>query len=183
MRICRLSLLALLLIVPMTLQNPTALAQTAPAASTTNSTDTILHPADLDALIPPSVFFRGQTATVQKRNSGGVHFAGGPFMFAVKVDTGGYSTSIQEKYQTYFITETALNIGGHTLPPGAYGVGFIANDKFLVMDLGGNDLFTAASQHDEGMSRPTPLQVQADPTHGYRLYSGRDFIVFNRSAK
>jgi hypothetical protein len=104
-------------------------------------------------------------------------------MFAVKVDTGGYSTSIQEKYQTYFITEAALNIGGHTLPPGAYGVGFIANDKFLVMDLGGNDLFTAASQHDEGMSRPTPLQVQADPTHGYRLYSGRDFIVFNRSAK
>jgi hypothetical protein len=183
MRICRLSLLALLLIVPMALQNPTALAQTAPAAPPTNTSDILLHPADLDTLIPPAVYFQGQSATVQKRNSGGVHFAGGPYMFAVKVDTGGYSSSIQERYQTYLITETALDIDGHKLPAGAYGVGFIANNKFLVMDLGGHDIFTAASQHDEAMSRPTPLQVQADPTHGYRLYSGRDFIVFNRSAK
>ncbi len=77
MRMYRLLLLALLLIVPMTLQIPIALAQTTPAPAA-NSTDILLHPADLDALIPPSVFFQGQTATVQKRNSGGVHFAGGP---------------------------------------------------------------------------------------------------------
>jgi hypothetical protein len=176
MRIRRLSLLALLLILLIALQTSTALAQTPQTA-----TDTILHPPDLDALIPPAVFFRGQTATVQKRNSGGVHFAGGPFMFAVKVDTGGYSSSIQEKYQTYFISEVPLDIDGHKLPPGAYGVGFVGN-KFLVMDLGGNELFTATSQRDEAIARPTPLQVQADPAHGYRLYGGRDFVIFARSS-
>lgn len=180
MRICRLNLLALLLLVPMALQNPAVHAQTAPAASTTNSTDILLHPADLETLIPPAVFFQGQTATVQKRNSGGVRFAGGPLMFAMKVDTGGYSSSIQERYQTYLVTEVALDIDGHKLPPGAYGVGSIG-DKFLVMDLGGHDIFTATSQHDNEMKRPTPLQVQADPTHGYRLYSGRTFVVFSRS--
>ena len=181
MRISRLNLLALLLIVPIALQNSAAQAQTAPAASTTNTTDILLHPADLDTLIPPAVYFQGQSATVQKRNSGGVHFAGGPYMFAVKVDTGGYSSSIQERYQTYLITETALDIGGHKLPAGAYGVGFIANNKFLVMDLGGNDIFTVTSQHDDAMTRPTPLQVQVDPSHGYRLYTGRNFVVFSRN--
>ncbi len=181
MRMYRLLLLALLLIVPITLQIPMALAQTTPAPAA-NSTDILLHPADLDALIPPSVFFQGQTATVQKRNSGGVHFAGGPFMFAVKVDTGGYSSSIQERYQTYFITEVPLDIDGHKLPPGAYGVGFIGDNKFLVMDLGGHEIFTANSQRDDAMTRPTPLQVQADSAnHGYRLYSGRTFVVFSRS--
>ena len=100
-------------------------------------------------------------------------------MFAVKVDTGGYSSSIQEKYQTYFITEVPLDIDGHKLAPGAYGVGFVG-DKFLVMDLGGHDLFTAHAQRDNVIARPTPLQVQADPTHGYRLYTGRDFVVFTR---
>ncbi len=177
MRIHRLCLLALLLIAPMALRNATSLAQT---GSKTPPADTVLHPADLDALVPPSVFFQGITATTQKRNSGGVRFAGGPLMFAMKVDTGGYSSAVQERYQTYLITETALEIDGHKLPAGAYGVGFIANNKFLVMDVGGRDLFTATSHHDDAMARPTPLQVQADPTHGYRLYTGRDFVVFTR---
>ncbi|HEY6376962.1 MAG TPA: hypothetical protein VIX90_15690, partial [Edaphobacter sp.] len=178
MRISRFTMLALLLIAPMALRNSTTLAQT---GSKTPTTDVVLHSADLDALVPPSVFFQGITATTQKRNSGGVRFAGGPLMFAMKVDTGGYSSAVQEKYQTYLITETALDIGGHKLPAGAYGVGFIANNKFLVMDLGGNDIFTVTSQHDDAMTRPTPLQVQADPTHGFRLYTGRDFVAFNRS--
>ena len=175
MQIPRFRLLALLLILPLVLQNATTVAQTP-----SHTTDTILHPADLDTLIPPSVFFRGQSATVQKRNSGGIHFADDTFMFAVKVDTGGYSSGIQEKYQSYLITEVPLNIDGHKLPPGAYGVGFIANNKFLVMDLGSNELFTATSHRDDSMARPTPLQVQSDPAHGFRLYTGRDFVVFNR---
>ena len=180
MRIHRLSLLALLLIAPMALRSSMTLAQT---ESKTPTADVVLHPADLDSLVPPSVFFQGITATTQKRNSGGVRFAGGPLMFAMKVDTGGYSSAVQERYQTYLITETALDIGGHKLPAGAYGVGFIANNKFLVMDIGGNDIFTVTSQHDDAMARPTPLQVKADPAHGYRLYTGRDFIVFTRVPK
>jgi hypothetical protein len=182
MRISRVSLLALLLIATLALQNTKTLAQSAPKATTAGSADTVLHPADLDALVPPAVYFQGQTATTQKRNSGGVHFAGGPLMFAMKVDTGGYSTAIQERYQTYLITDITLDIDGHKLPSGAYGVGFIGNNKFLVMDLGGHDIFTATTHHDDAMTRPTPLQVQADPAHGYRLYSGRDFVVFNRSS-
>ena len=51
--------------------------------------DAILHPADLAKIVPTSVFFRGQSATTQLRNSGGVRFADGALMFAVLVDNSG----------------------------------------------------------------------------------------------
>ncbi len=103
-------------------------------------------------------------------------------MFATKVDTGGYSSSIQERYQAYLVTEVALTIGSNRLPPGAYGVGFINSSKFVVMDVGGHDLFVADSQRDNALSRPTPLQVLADRAlQSYRLYGGRTFVVFSRA--
>ena len=156
------------------------------AASSTASapaTDAVLHASDLEKIIPASVFFRGQSAPVQLRNSGGVRFAGGALLFATNVDTSGYSSGLQEKYQAYLVTEVAVAFGDHTLAPGAYGVGFIADNKFVVMDLGGNDLFTATSQRDEVLHRPTPLQVMAGSSaHSYRLYSGRTFVEFSRAA-
>jgi hypothetical protein len=105
-------------------------------------------------------------------------------MFATKVDTGGYSTSVQERYQAYLITEVAITFGKNRLPPGAYGVGFISNNKFVVMDIGGHDLFVTESQHDDAMARPTPLQVLADRTpQSYRLYSGKTYVTFSPASK
>ena len=105
-------------------------------------------------------------------------------MFATKIDAGGYSSGIQERYQAYLITEVPLIIGGNRLPPGAYGVGFIPNNKFVVMDIGGHDLFLADSHRDETLQRPTPLQILPDPTpQSYRLYGGRDFVVFTHASE
>jgi hypothetical protein len=154
-------------------------AQDTPAAESAKPTGVLTHP-ELEKLIPPSVYFQGQSATVQVRNSGGVRFPGGAIMFAVKVDTGGYSTSIKERYQDYLITETPLQLGegsaAKTLVPGAYGIGFVA-DGLLVMDLGGHTLFTLPTPADADLRRPSPLQVLA---HGsaFRLYSGRTYITF-----
>ncbi|HEX3470066.1 MAG TPA: hypothetical protein VHT28_02670, partial [Silvibacterium sp.] len=75
------------------------IAQTSPAQP-----DTVLHPADVTKILPGSVFFRGQSATTQERNSGGVRFADGFYVLVSMVDNSGYSTGIQEKYQAYFIT-------------------------------------------------------------------------------
>jgi hypothetical protein len=169
----------LLLALSVTLSSSLLSAQVAPKTSA----DSILHPADLESTIPAAVFFSGQSATVQKRNSGGVRFAGGALMFVTKVDTGGYSTSVQERYQSYLINEAPITIAGNRLPPGAYGIGFIGNNKFVVMDIGGHDLFVADSQRDDALSRPTPLQVLADKTpQSYRLYSGRTFVTFSRAS-
>jgi hypothetical protein len=144
--------------------------------------DTVLKAADITPKIfPERVFFRGQSAPVQFRNSGGVHFADDLFVVAAMVDSSGYSTAIKEKYQAYLLNEVTLEIGGQTLKPGAYGIGFLNGARFVVMDLGANDVLQAASQHDAEMKRPVPLQVLASATAGsYRLYAGRDYVEFRR---
>jgi len=147
--------------------------------------DTVLHPADLAKILPGSVFFRGQSATTQERNSGGVHFADGYFTFAALVDNSGYSTGIQEKYQAYFITEIPLDINGHHVAPGAYGAGIIRNasgPQFVLLDIGAHDLFTADAVSDAKFRRPTPLQVTESESPGkYRLYFGRNYVEFERT--
>jgi len=143
----------------------------------------LLTAADVgNKLLPEKVFFRGQIAPVQARNTGGVRYADGFLVFAGLVDNSGYSTGIREKYQAYFINEVPVEIGGQTLKPGAYGVGFIEGNKFVVMDIAANDVFQVASTKDSEMKRPVPLQFAAGSGAGnYRLYHGRDYIEFHRA--
>jgi len=154
----------------------------APAPVASSSTgDSVLHPSDLEPLLPQSVFFKGQTAPLQSRNSGGIHFKDGTYMFASLVDTSGYSSGVQEKYQAYLITEDTLLFGSHSLAPGAYGVGFIQGPSFLIMDIGGRDLFTVPAAKDEALKRPTPLHVDRVGSSGkFRLYAGRLFVEYSR---
>jgi hypothetical protein len=142
--------------------------------------DVVLKPADTQKLLPSSVYYKAQSAPTQLRNSGGVKFADGYYVLATLVDTSGYSSDIQAKYQAYFITEVQIKIGGKDLPAGVYGVGFIGGDKFVVTDIGAHDLLTISSTMDNDIKRPTPLQVQADPGGGFRLYEGRRYVVFTR---
>ena len=145
--------------------------------------EVVLKAADITPKVfPERVFFRGQSAPVQFRNAGGVHFADDLYVLAAMVDSSGYSTAIKEKYQAYLLNEVTLEIGGQTLKPGAYGIGFINGGKFVVMDLGANDVLQASSQKDTEMKRPVPLQVVPSATAGtYRLYAGRDYVEFHRT--
>jgi hypothetical protein len=152
----------------------------AAGAALAQGSATILKPADMAKIFPATVFYRGQSATTQLRNSGGVKFADGFYVLASLVDTSGYSTGVAAKYQAYFITEVPIRIGGQHLVPGAYGVGFIADHKFIVTDLGAHDVFTVESHNDGDLKRPVPLQVLPDPAHGFRLYAGREFVVFEK---
>jgi hypothetical protein len=152
------------------------------AANSATAKESLLTAADVgNKLLPEKVFFRGQIAPVQARNSGGVRYADGFLVFAGLVDSSGYSTGIREKYQAYFINEVPVEIGGQTLKPGAYGVGFLEGNKFVVMDLGANDRLQAVSTKDTEMKRPVPLQFVAGSSAGnYRLYHGRDYVEFHR---
>jgi hypothetical protein len=151
-----------------------------PGSLVAQGSDTVLKPADVQKLLPASVYYKGQSATTQLRNSGGVKLADGAYVLATLVDTSGYSTSVASKYQAYFITEVALQVGGKSLPAGIYGAGFIADNKFVITDVGGNDVFTVNSGEDVGLKRPMPLQVVADPAGGFRLYAGRKYVIFSR---
>ncbi len=155
-----------------------------PAAANAPQDTMLLHAAEAAKVMPATVFFRGQSATTQARNSTGVRFADGMYTLAALVDTGGYSSSLKQRYQGYLITEVPLQIGSKHLAPGAYGFGFIADNTFLVMDVGGHDLLTEHSTTDSDLKRPTPLQMFAAEGHNcYRLYSGRSFATLCRTAE
>jgi hypothetical protein len=142
--------------------------------------DTILKPTDTQKLLPAAVYYKAQSAPTQLRNSGGVKFADGYYVLAALVDTSGYSTAVASRYQGYFIAEVPIKIGGQNLPAGAYGMGFIADDKFVVTDIGAHDVLTANSSTDQDLKRPVPLQFTTDPTGGFRLYAGRKYVTFSR---
>lgn len=159
------------------------LALTMTAAPTTLQAQqnfTVLGPPAMQRLLPSAVFYRGQVATTQLRNSGGVKFSDGYYVLAGLVDTSGYSSSVASKYQAYFITEVPIRVGGMRLGAGAYGIGFIANDKFIVTDVGGHDVLTVSSATDSAMKRPVPLQVVAGTGGNFRLYVGRKYVVMSR---
>jgi hypothetical protein len=139
----------------------------------------VLTATEAAKFLPATVFFRGQSAPIQARNSGGVQLTKDALLLLALVDTAGYSSSVQEKYQAYLITEASIDIAGHRLEPGAYGCGFVAGNTFIVMDIGGHDLFSVPSTKDATLRRPTPLQILPGPdSTGYRLYIGRDYVDF-----
>jgi hypothetical protein len=141
---------------------------------------TILHAPEASKLLPDSVYYAGKSANTQLRNSAGIHYSDGRYVFAVLVDTSGYSTSIQEKYQGYLLAETSLDFGGKALAAGAYGVGFVG-DHFVVTDIGTHDVLQAPAVHDDHMQHPMPLQiVQGAAPDRYRLCLGRSCVVMRR---
>ncbi|HEX4039596.1 MAG TPA: hypothetical protein VHX37_16180 [Acidobacteriaceae bacterium] len=151
---------------------------TLPLLAAAQTSGTLLHAPEASKLLPDAVFFAGKTATTQLRNSAGIHFTGDHYVLAVLVDTSGYSSTVQQKYQAYLFTEVPLSIGGHALPPGAYGTGFLGG-HFLVMDIGNHTLLEAPAAHDAQMQRPTPLQILDGSAPGsWRLCYGRDCVDF-----
>jgi hypothetical protein len=135
----------------------------------------VLSGEDVKKVVPSVYFFRGQSAPVQVRNSAGFSAADGKLVLAGLVDTSGYATDVQAKYQGFLITEVKLKIEGSELAPGAYGFGFSKEGKFLVMDVGANDLLTVSGKIDDKLAHPVPLKIVEDGG-AYRLYSGRKWI-------
>ena len=136
----------------------------------------ILSSDELKKAVPTEYFFRGQKAPVQLRNAVGFQLADGKMMLAALVDASGYSTAIQQKYQGMLVTESKLNIGGSSLPPGQYGFGFAADNKFVAMDVANSDVLSASYQTDQALQHAVPLKLVADGD-GYKLYAGKKWIA------
>jgi hypothetical protein len=135
----------------------------------------VLTGEQVKKIAPSTYYFAGQSAATQVRNTAGLKNSAGKVVLAGLVDTSGYSTAIQEKYQGFLISETKLSFDGATLDPGEYGFGF-KNGKFLVMNVAATDLFSIGSKDDDQLKHPVPLKIEKDGD-GYRLYAGRKFVV------
>ena len=135
----------------------------------------VVDKAALQPLIPSTYFYRGQSATVQQRNSAAIRTKDQKYILAGLVDTAGYASDVAQKYQGFLITEVKLKIEGSELAPGEYGMGFVG-DKFVVTDVGANDVLSVSSKRDDKLKRPTPLQI-VEEGGAYRLYAGRKYIT------
>jgi hypothetical protein len=164
--------------------DPAALAQITAAPAAASQPDArigVLDRVQATAILPPSVFYKGASAPVQGRNSAGIRFADDALALMALVDVSGYSSAVQQSYQGYLLNEVQLQIGDKTLAPGAYGFGFIAGNRMVVMDIGGNEILRATTTRDELLAHPNPLQIIPDasaPGH-YRLYLGRSYVTLS----
>src|SRR5579863_4586344 len=139
------------------------------------ATPHLLSADELKKAVPAEFYFLEQKALTQMRNSAGFQLANGKITLAALVDSSGYSSDVQQKYQGLLITESKLSIGGSDLPAGEYGFRFVA-DKFVVMNVANEDLLSSAYQTDAELKRPVPLKM-ADDGASYKLYAGRKWIA------
>jgi len=135
----------------------------------------ILSPDELKKVTPKDFFFRGQSAPVQLRNAAGIRAEGDKLVLAALVDNSGYAADVKAKYQGMFITEVKLDVEGSSLSPGEYGFGFTSDGKFIVMDVGANDVLSVAAKTDDNLHRPVPLKI-AEEGGAYRLYAGKKWV-------
>jgi hypothetical protein len=153
----------------------TVLAVLLASALAQKATPHILSSDELKKIVPTDFYFFGQKAPTQLRNSGGFQLAEGKVTFAALVDNSGYSSDVQQKYQGMLVAGSKLSIGGSELPVGEYGFGF-AGDKFIVLNVANEELFSVAYQTDAELKRPVPLKMVEDGS-GYKLYGGRKWIA------
>jgi hypothetical protein len=135
----------------------------------------VVEAADLKSIVPSTFFYSGRVGTVQMRNAAAVRTKDGKHLIAALVDTTGYASDVAQKYQGLFITEVKLKIEGTEIAPGEYGFGFMG-DKFVITDVGANDVFTVSSKTDSDLKRPVPLKVVGEGG-AYRLYHGKKYVT------
>jgi hypothetical protein len=136
----------------------------------------ILAGAELTRVVPTAFYFQGQSAPTQMRNSAAARLGTNRFVIAGMVDTSGYSAEIRARYEGFFITDSAITIGGESLSTGAYGFGFTKDGKLNILDLAGNEVLSVAVTNDKELRRPRPLTMTMSGAD-VRLYRGRDYVV------
>ena len=137
---------------------------------------TILTGAELRRVVPAAFYFQGQSAPTQMRNSAAARLGTNRFVVVGMVDTSGYSAEIRARYEGFFITDSAITVGGETLSTGAYGFGFSNDGKLNIIDLANSNVLSVATTKDSALRRPRPLTMTMDGAN-VRLYRGRDYVV------
>jgi len=136
----------------------------------------VLTGAALTRVVPKSFYFAGQSAETQMRNTAAARIGTDRHVIVGLVDTSGYSTEISGKYEGFLITDSPVKIGDKTLETGAYGFGFAAGGQVRVFDLSSKEILSVATQNDNDMKRPRPLQMAVE-AKGVRFYKGKNYVL------
>jgi hypothetical protein len=139
----------------------------------------ILTGEDLNKVVPTGFYYEGLAAPTQMRNAAAVRFGDKNYVIAALVDTSGYATSVRDRYEGFFITDSKVHVGRAEVAPGAYGFGFTTDNKMNIFDVGGNQLHSVVAARDSQLTAPRPL-VFVKSGDEIRLYRGRNFVVIKK---
>ena len=128
--------------------------------------------------IPTDFYIEGNRIPTQKRNSVLLKTPAGARVVVGLIDTSGYSSHIQQKYEGMIISEGNFTICGQKVGVGSFGFGHTkpmanSNDDmmFYVYDQAGGKLAECSGKKDAGLAHPKPLQVVNN-----KLYLGRHAV-------
>jgi hypothetical protein len=133
-----------------------------------------------DGAVVKDFYLEGNAIPVQKRNAVLATMPAGARVLLALIDTSGYSSQIQQKYEGMIISEGNFTVCGLKVGVGSFGFGHskpVATSsedmKLSVYDQAGGKLGECAGKKDAAMTQPKPLQVVAGKGQAAKLYLGR----------
>jgi hypothetical protein len=136
-----------------------------------------------DAAIPNDFYLEGNRIPTEKRDAVLLKTPAGARAVIGRINTAGYSSRIQQKYEGMLITEGSLSVGGHKLGVGSYGFGYTkppatSNEdaKLFIYNQAGEKVAECAAKKDAEIKQPNPLQVVVGKDKTAKLYFGRYWV-------
>lgn len=136
-----------------------------------------------DSAVPKDFYLEGNAIPTQKRNAALVKTPTGARLVFALIDTTGYSSQIQQKYEGMIINEGKVTLCGRVIGVGSYGFGFtkpVATSTeatmFFVYNQAGGKVADCTMTKDEGLKQPVPLQVVVSKGAPAKLYLGKNWL-------
>jgi hypothetical protein len=131
-----------------------------------------------DSAVVRDFYLEGSAIPTQKRNAVLVTTPTGARVLFALIDTTGYSSQIQQKYEGMIISEGSFTVCGQKLGVGSFGFGHTkppaASDEDMTLtiyDQAGAKVAACSGKKDSSLAQPKPLQVvKGEPA---KLYLGR----------
>jgi methionine-rich copper-binding protein CopC len=138
---------------------------------------------DFKKALPKDFYLEGNAIPTQERNAALVKTPAGARVLFALLDTTGYSSQIQQKYEGMLITEGNLSLCGTVVGVGSYGFGYTKlpptsteDGKFFLYNQAGEKVAECATKKDTEIKLPNPLQVVVEKGKPAKLYLGRYWL-------
>jgi hypothetical protein len=133
--------------------------------------------------LPKDFYLEGNAIPTQERNAALMKTPAGARALVALIDTTGYSSQIQQKYEGMLITEGGLSLCGTMVRVGSYGFGLArptppsdADAKFFLYNQAGRKVAECVAKKDNKLEQPVPLKVVVGEGAAARLYLTRYWL-------
>jgi hypothetical protein len=138
---------------------------------------------DFKKALPKEFYLEGNAIPTQERNAALLKTPAGARVLFALIDTTGYSSQIQQKYEGMLITEGNLSLCGTVVGVGSYGFGYTKlpptsteDGKFFLYNQAGEKVAECATKKDAEIKQPNPLHVMVEKGKPAKLYLGRYWL-------